>query len=200
MCSDHLRSLLQCFGRAVRPTDVDRARDIDEHFAEFISAWSSSLLQTATLLSRNPSVAEELVQATLVALYPRWSRVVAADSPIAFVRRSMINRFLSEHRRRSLGDRLPKWLATGAPSADIADAVSDRDVVRQLLAVLPERQRVALVLRHFHDLSDQQAADVMGCKVGTVRSLISRALATLRASQVIERPLPTPNTPRREIV
>ena len=49
-------------------------------------------------------------------------------------------------------------------------------------SALPPRQRAAVVLRYFHDLSDQQVADELGCRATTVRSLISRALSTLRAA------------------
>jgi RNA polymerase sigma factor (sigma-70 family) len=49
------------------------------------------------------------------------------------------------------------------------------------LRYLPERQRAALVLRFFEDLTDEESAAALGCRVGTVRSLISRGLATLRA-------------------
>jgi RNA polymerase sigma factor (sigma-70 family) len=60
--------------------------------------------------------------------------------------------------------------------------------VRQVLAALPERQRAAVVLRYFYDYSDQQIADALQCRIGTVRSLISRALAGLRAGSVSDTP------------
>ena len=50
------------------------------------------------------------------------------------------------------------------------------------IATLPPRQRAAVALRHYEDLDDVQIADLLGCRVGTVRSLISRALASLRSS------------------
>jgi RNA polymerase sigma factor (sigma-70 family) len=49
-----------------------------------------------------------------------------------------------------------------------------------LLAALPDRQRTALVLRYFHDLPDEEIGAALGCRLGTVRSLISRGLAALR--------------------
>jgi RNA polymerase sigma factor (sigma-70 family) len=63
---------------------------------------------------------------------------------------------------------------------DFSATLADRDQLRQALAKLPTRQRAAVVLRYFHDYSDQQCADAMDCRIGTVRSLISRALGTLR--------------------
>jgi len=49
-----------------------------------------------------------------------------------------------------------------------------------LLRTVPDRQRAALVMRFFHDLPDEEIADALGCRIGTVRSLISRGLASLR--------------------
>jgi RNA polymerase sigma factor (sigma-70 family) len=60
--------------------------------------------------------------------------------------------------------------------------VADREQVRQVLAELSERQRAAVVLRYFYDYSDQQIADALQCRIGTARSLISRALAGMRAN------------------
>ncbi|MEO6701621.1 MAG: sigma-70 family RNA polymerase sigma factor, partial [Jatrophihabitantaceae bacterium] len=65
---------------------------------------------------------------------------------------------------------------------DFSQSVVDRDLLRRALAELPDRQRVALVLRYFHDYPDQQIADAMDCRIGTVRSLISRALASMRGA------------------
>jgi RNA polymerase sigma factor (sigma-70 family) len=62
----------------------------------------------------------------------------------------------------------------------VAVVVADRRLLWQLLLTLPERQRAALVLRYFHDLPDAEIARALGCREVTVRSLISRGLATLR--------------------
>jgi RNA polymerase sigma factor (sigma-70 family) len=50
------------------------------------------------------------------------------------------------------------------------------------MRALPHRQRAALVLRYFHDLPDDEIGSALGCRIGTVRSLISRGLAALRDS------------------
>ena len=149
----------------------------DTHFADFVRAHTAALLRTATLLTRSPVAAEELVQDTLAHLFPRWGAVRAAASPIAYVRRSLVNRHLSSQRRVRPVTELPDLVD---PDADFARRLDDRDELRRLLDGLATRQRTALVLRYFHDLDDAGVADAMGCRVGTVRSLISRALATLR--------------------
>ncbi len=151
------------------------------HFDGFVQARTDSLLSTAFLLTRNASEAEELVQDTLVALYPQWSKVLAADSELAYVRRALVNRFLNRRRSKAGREVVTDVVPERPDQRDFSTVLDDRDQLRRALAGLPARQRAAIVLRYFHDYTDQQAADAMGCRIGTVRSLISRALASLRA-------------------
>ncbi|HEX8094886.1 SigE family RNA polymerase sigma factor [Jatrophihabitans sp.] len=155
------------------------------HFSQFVEDRTDSLLGTAYLLTRDRQAAEELVQDTLVALYPQWSRVAAAQSPIAYVRRSLINRYLNQQRRPAAGELVTDLVPQRQPGPDFAHRVDDRDQLRRVLSTLPPRQRAAVVLRYFHDLSDQQIAEAMGCRATTVRSLISRALSTLRGGAAL---------------
>ncbi|HEU5269889.1 MAG TPA: SigE family RNA polymerase sigma factor [Jatrophihabitans sp.] len=154
----------------------------DAHFAEFIEQHTDSLLTTAYLLTRDRVAAEELVQDVLVAMYPQWRRVLAADSALAYVRRSLVNRFLNQRRRRAGSELSLTSLPELGDRPDFTAGVADRDQLRRVLAGLPERQRAAVVLRYFYDYSDQQIADALQCRIGTARSLISRALAELRAA------------------
>lgn len=154
----------------------------DAHFAEFVEQHTDSLLTTGYLLTRDRSAAEELLQEVLVALYPQWRKVLAADSALAYVRRSLVNRFLNQRRRRAGGELPLSSLAEFGARTDFTAGVADRDQVRRVLAELPDRQRAAVVLRYFYDYADQQIADAMDCRIGTVRSLISRALASMRAA------------------
>ena len=151
----------------------------EAHFAQFVESSTDSLLGTAYLLTRDRLAAEELVQDILVALYPKWPRVQQADSPLAYVRRSLINRFLSE-RRRAVTELPTGRFPDSAGRFDFAGELAERDQLRRALVRLPDRQRAAVVLRYFHDYSDQQCAEALDCRIGTVRSLISRALATMR--------------------
>ena len=167
----------------------------DTHFAEFVEQHTDSLLTTAYLLTRDRSAAEELVQDALVALYPQWRKVQAADSAPAYVRRSVVNRFLNQQRRRRPGIELVSRPEPG-DLRDFTAGVADRDQVRQVLATLPERQRAAVVLRYFYDYSDQQIADALQCRIGTARSLISRALAGMRAGATTDTPSGTGGTLR----
>lgn len=148
-------------------------------FSAFVRAHSTTLLRAAYLLTGDRSSAEDLVQETFLRLYPRWSRVQDADVPLAYVRRSLTNNFLNSRRR---GGR--EVLVADPPergySQDPAGPLSDRQLVRGLLAGLPAKQRAVLVLRFYSGLSDAEIAADLGCREGTVRSIVSRGLAALR--------------------
>jgi RNA polymerase sigma-70 factor (sigma-E family) len=154
--------------------------EVDDDFAEFVRANTAALLRTAYLLTGNAVSAEELVQETLVRLYPRWELVRAAAAPLAYVRRSLANQFVNQTRRpwrRELSvDDVPEQL----DGRDVMTQFDDRQELWGLLRALPERQRAALVLRYFHDLPDEEIGAALGCRLGTVRSLISRGLSALR--------------------
>jgi RNA polymerase sigma-70 factor (sigma-E family) len=137
------------------------------------------LYGTAYLLTGSRDAAEELVQDTLVRLHPKWARVAAAESPLAYVRRALINGFLAR-RRRAASRELPLWdLPDLADTADVAEAVSTRRTLITLLAGLPARQRAALVMRYLYDLPDPEIAAALGCRVATVRSIVSRGITAL---------------------
>lgn len=149
-------------------------------FADFVRTNTPSLLRTAYLLTGNPTDAEELVQQTLVHLYPKWDKVAAADQPLAYVRRSLSNTFISGTRRASSREITVDVIPERWDGADQPAAVVERAALWAQLATLSQRQRAAIVLRYYHDLSDDEIAGELSCRAGTVRSLISRGLATLR--------------------
>ena len=150
-------------------------------FTSFVRQHSTTLLRAAFLLTGNRLEAEELVQDTLVRLYPNWGRVAAAEVPLAYVRRSLTNNFLNGRRRRSAGDLLFAEPPEQSYEPEFGNQLSDRQLVRRLLDSLPPRQRAVLVLRFFDDLEDTEIASIIGCRRGTVRSIISRSLQQLRA-------------------
>jgi RNA polymerase sigma-70 factor (sigma-E family) len=154
--------------------------DGDPSFTVFVRAYTSALLRTAYLLTGTAAGAEDLVQDTLVRLYPKWESVEDADVSIAYVRRSLVNAFLNQTRRPASRDLVFDVLPERAEGRDVVTQLDDRDQIWTLLRTLPERQRAAVVLRFFHDLPDEQIGAALGCRVGTVRSLISRGLAALR--------------------
>lgn len=158
------------------------AVDVAEaEFARFVSQHSDGLHRTAYLLTGRRDQAEDVVQTALTRLYLAWDRRAEWGDPLAYARRIVSNVVLSSARRRWWGERPPERLPErGDPAADSAAAVAGRDALRRALLTLPVRQRTALVLRHYADLSEADTAAAMDCAVGTVKSLTSRGLAALR--------------------
>ncbi|MEU3414060.1 MULTISPECIES: SigE family RNA polymerase sigma factor [unclassified Streptomyces] len=163
--------------------DGKQARD--EEFQSFMVGRWPRLMRTAFLLTGEQHAAEDLVQSTLEQVYTAWRRVGAADDPEAYVRRVMINAHARRHRRR-----LREFLAPKDDSglvrevADTGDRIAqadDRGALLTALAQLPARQREAVVLRYWEDLTETQAAEAMGCSVGTVKSNAAKGIAKLRA-------------------
>ncbi len=150
-------------------------------FETFVRAESAGLLRTAFLLTGNAVASEDVLQETFLRLYPRWNRVAGARQPRAYVRRSLLNTYLNGIRTRSSTEIASAEIWDRPGRADTEQLVSDRDAVVRLLARLPERQRAAVVLRYFDDLSDRDIARALGCRLGTARSLVSRGLALMRS-------------------
>ena len=149
-------------------------------FASFVDAHSRTLFGTAYLLTGTTPAAEDLVQETLAMLYPKWERVLAAQAPVAYVRRALTNVYLRGRRARG-GHDIAMWdLPDATAAGDVAESVVNRDHLWQLLGSLSERQRAAIVLKYFHAMADADIASTLGCRVATVRSLISRGVADMR--------------------
>ena len=163
-----------------RPTDPG-VRESDGGYAAFVREHTPALLRTAYVLTGNALAAEELVQDTMVRLLPKWSKVEAADVPLAYVRRSLANQYVNQRRRAARREFAFADVPEHADDRDPVAQLADRDHLWTGLGTLPDRQRAALVLRYYADLSDTDIADTLNARVGTVRSLISRGLATLRA-------------------
>jgi RNA polymerase sigma-70 factor (sigma-E family) len=152
--------------------------DDDSSFREYVAARGPALSRVAFLLTGTHADADDLVQQALANAYVRWSHIVRLDSPDAYVRRIMANQNVSwwrSRRRERLTDHTPD---VAVP--DSAAAHASTQLVRAAVRSLPPRQRAAVVFRYYEDLDDAAIAAALGCSVATVRSQISRALATLR--------------------
>lgn len=124
-------------------------------------------------------VAEELAQETVIRICQHWTKVRAMAAPEAWVHRVALNLANSWLRRRIAERKASARLQarTSAPSVpDDADALA----VRGAVAALPVRQRTAVVLRYYADLTAADVAAVMGCRESTVRALTYQAIASLR--------------------
>ena len=164
----------------------DRKEARDREFQSFVTGRWPRLLRTAFLLTGEQHAAEDLVQSTLEQVYVAWRRVGAADEPEAYVRRVMINAHARRHRRKLRELLAPRddgpGLAHETPApGDLIARADDRQTLLRALAALPPRQRAAVVLRYWEDLTETQTAEAMGCSVGTVKSNAAKGIAKLRA-------------------
>ena len=154
-------------------------------FTEYVAEHQRGLLRFATALTTDEALAEDVVQDVLTPAFERWDRIAAVDQPHAYVRRMIVNEYLSWRRRRAartIASTHSTLDAIGTPTADPATGYAERDAMRTRIAALPRKQRAALLLRYYEDRTFDEIAEVLGCSAGTVRSHISRALGTLRAA------------------
>ncbi|MEY9859378.1 RNA polymerase sigma-70 factor (sigma-E family) [Catenulispora sp. GAS73] len=153
---------------------------IDDEFTEFVRGRSQQLKRAAFLITGDVHAAEDLLQTTLARLYASWRRVAAAENVDAYAQRVLVTTHLGQRRRRWWGEHPAAVLPDVVGRDADLGRVDDRAVLRQALATLTPRQRVAVVLRYYSELSEADAARAMGCSVGTVKTLSSRGLGRLR--------------------
>lgn len=151
-----------------------------DSFEAFVAARGDALVRLAFVLTRDRHLAQDLVQDALARAHPRWAHI---EQPEAYVRRGILNGFLSWRRRRSSGeivtDRMPDGESFGS-DGDPAALTVDRIAVLQLVGRLPRQQRAVIVLRYYEGLADVAIADLLGCSPSSVRSHAGKALANLR--------------------
>ena len=148
-------------------------------FSELVEHRSHALLRTAYLMVGDRQLAEDLLQEALIKAYMAWPRLREHDRFEAYVRRTIVTTSISWRRRRSFHER-PSDALPERSSTDPVDGLGTHQVLLAHLRTLPPRQRAAIVLRFYDDLSVADTADVMGCSPGTVKSHVSIGLAKLR--------------------
>jgi RNA polymerase sigma-70 factor (sigma-E family) len=138
----------------------------------------------ASLLTRDAASAEDLAQEAFIKVAGRFRDLRSPDAFDAYLRRTVVNLCMSYHRRkkvaRAYAEREQARASGRVPASELPD-VETTDEVRTALADLPPRQRAAIVLRFYADLTEAQIADSLGCSVGAARALVFRAMETLRS-------------------
>jgi RNA polymerase sigma-70 factor (sigma-E family) len=148
-------------------------------FEQFATDRLDRLLGTAWAICGEHALAEDLVQDVLLKVHTRWERIEALENRDAYVRKMLVNQYLSWRR---------KWLrimpARRLPEPDVVPDHAERHAewaaLHAALSRLPRQQRVVLALRYYETLTDNEIAEVLGCSPGTVRGYASRALSSLR--------------------
>lgn len=154
-------------------------------FRAFVQARSTGLLRTAWMLTGDAVLAEDLLQTALSRAWPHWHRI-ADGNPEAYVRKVMVRTNSSWRTRLWRGERPTEDVVIeariGTTSRDENAQVDDRVLLAAALVTLPIRQRQAVVLRYFDDLSVEVVAEIMGSSPGTVKSQSAKALSKLRVA------------------
>jgi RNA polymerase sigma-70 factor (sigma-E family) len=174
-----------------------KAEDKDTEFESYMAARQPSLLRTAYLLTGDIHTAEDLVQIALAKLYLSWDRVQQRELVDGYVRRILVNEHNSlwrrAWRRREVTTGYIPEQATPHREADDGRNAALWDFVQ----TLPRKQRAAIVLRYYEQLSEAETAEVLGVSVGTIKSQTSRAVASLRA-RIGDIPALAPESPEEE--
>lgn len=154
-------------------------RSHDSEFTEFVIGGHRRLLQFAYLLCGDWHRAEDAVQAAFIRMYAAWPRIRNGAGVEAYVRKTILSAIRDDARRpwrrERPTDRLPDRYVH-----DRAGQVDARLLLVSALQAVPRRQRAAVVLRYFGELSVEETAEVLGCSPGTVKSQTARGVAALR--------------------
>jgi RNA polymerase sigma-70 factor (sigma-E family) len=177
--------------RAATPDESTRDDDArrwsaDDAIGALFTAHYRGLVRLAVLLLHDEGVAEDVVQDAYVALHRRWRRLRDADKALAYLRTSVLNGARSALRKRGVAER---HIARG-PDGPLIVASAETGALsllrhREVLEAvrrLPTRQREAIVLRYYAELSEAEIADAMGVSRGAVKSHASRGMQALRQS------------------
>lgn len=154
-------------------------------FADFVRSRYDALARSAYLLTGDRGHAEDLVQAALMTTLKAWDRLAVTEAAESYTRTTMVRAAQRAARRRWRREIPTDWHQLSGDRTAPESAATAVDV-RTALASLPWEQRAVLVLRFFDDLSERETATLLGCSEGTVKSRTSRALATLRASGLVQ--------------
>lgn len=144
------------------------------------AALAPGLLRLAVMLTGSTPDAEDLLQTTFARAHRHGAKIASMEAPHAYLRRIMLNELASDRRRKRL--HVVPWVGDVARD----EAPETRHDVWAWMESLPKQQRAAVVLRFYLDLSDGEIADLLGCSAATVRSHVSRGLASLRAALTAE--------------
>lgn len=154
-------------------------RDRDDAFTAFVRASGPALSRTAFFLTTDSHLAEDLVQSALAQTYAHWPSIRDLGSAEAYARRILVNANAAWWRRRSATE-LPIEVVPDGVRPDDTAAIAEREPLMAALRLLSPRQRAALVLRFFDDLSEADTARILGCSAGSVKRHTARGLDRLR--------------------
>jgi RNA polymerase sigma factor (sigma-70 family) len=162
---------------------VEAARPRPGSLEDLYARHLPEATRLAFLLTRDAATAEDLAQEAFIRVAGRLRHLRTPDAFSAYLRRTVVNLCISHHRRekvaRAYAERERARSVGREPASGLPD-VETNDELRTVLAELPDRQRAAIVLRFYADLTDEQIAEALRCSIGAARALVFRAMETLR--------------------
>lgn len=160
--------------------EVGQVRVEGSRLAELYQRHAHDGVRLAYLITGDRALAEDLVQDAFVRLAGRLLHLRDPGGFEAYLCRTIVNLANAYFRRRKVERRYIERQAGLRPGASSDPDVPTQQAVRGALLSLPTRQRTAIVLRYYEDLSEAQTAELMRCRPGTVKSLVSRGMDKLR--------------------
>ena len=155
----------------------------EAYFTELYTLHYRRLVRAAWMLVRDLPTAEEVVQDAFVSMNDAWQRLRDAENALAYMRQVVVNRSRSVLRHQMVVEKHLEAAPPDMPSAEYGALISlQRDAVVAALRRLTARQREAIVLRYYADLSEAEIADAMGISRGAVKSHTARGMAALRTA------------------
>ena len=151
-----------------------------ERMEELVQAHSAEAVRFAYLLTGDRDLAADIAQDSFVRLFARFRDRGGPDAVRSYLRTTIVNLCRDHWRRRRTAN---AYFARSAGQPQQNEALPPfevRDELWSALQQLPARQRAALVLRYYEDLSEQQTADILGCAVGAVKALVTRGNHAMR--------------------
>ena len=178
-----------------QPSDlVARMQGSDlDAFEEFFNTYKRPVYQTALAITRDPFLAEEILQDCFVKAYRVRERLDPARSPLPWLQRVTINLCYSRVSRRKARSEPITSLITNlvvdlaARPDQVVESREVLDVLQRGIDALPPKQQTAIILYYLHGYSLAEAAEIADCNVGTMKSRLHYALKALRVRLPEER-------------
>ena len=156
-------------------TVVQEETDLEELYVRHMPG----AVRVASLITGDADLAQDIAHDAFLRSVGRFRHLRQPEAFEAYLRRAVVNACTSHFRRRKVEAAYLRGQARADAPADEPDH-GRRDELRAALRALPPRQRAAVVLRYYADLSEQQAGEALGCSAAAVRSMVARAMETLR--------------------
>jgi RNA polymerase sigma factor (sigma-70 family) len=151
--------------------------------AELYERHAAGAVRLAYLITGDRERSRDVAQEAFVRVAARFRHRRFPDAFDAYLRRTVVNLCTSQFRRARIERTFLEREAAAAAAAGGVEPPPElgvRDELHRALRRLPDRQRAAVVLRYYEDLSEEDMARAMRCSVPAARSLLSRGMQTLR--------------------